>query len=101
MDVTGKSIGYTGVSTAFAKSKEGKWMAKNSYKYGFIMSYPDKKQSETGYIYEPWHFRYIGVDNANDVFTEKIALHDFLNYDFNSTASTTDTYSSSTKEIVK
>ncbi|MEI6042172.1 MAG: D-alanyl-D-alanine carboxypeptidase family protein [bacterium] len=102
VDVTGKSIGYAGVSVAFSKSKEGKWMAQNSYKYGFIMSYPDKKQAETGYIYEPWHFRYIGVDNANDVFTEKIALQDFLNYNYlnssstQTTASSTDSSSSST-----
>lgn len=87
VDVSGKSINYVGVSPRFATSKEGKWMAQNSYRYGFIMSYPDKKQKETGYIYEPWHFRYIGVDNANDIFTEKITIQDFLN--FSTTTSTT------------
>jgi D-alanyl-D-alanine carboxypeptidase len=97
IDVSGKSISYAGVSPKFAKSKEGKWMAQNSYKYGFIMSYPDKKQKETGYIYEPWHFRYIGVDNANDIFTEKMTIQEFLNF---STATTTNpTSTSSTTDL--
>ncbi len=95
IDVSGKSIGYAGTSASFANSKEGRWMAQNSYKYGFIMSYPDKKQKETGYIYEPWHFRYIGVDNAKDIFTDKITIQDFLNFstdtDATSSASTTST----------
>jgi LAS superfamily LD-carboxypeptidase LdcB len=89
IDVSGKSIGYAGVSPSFANSKEGKWMAKNSYKYGFIMSYPNKKQKETGYIYEPWHFRYIGVDNANDIFTDKITIQDFLNFSIATSSTST------------
>lgn len=93
IDVSGKSIGYIGVSPRFANSKEGKWMAQNSYKYGFIMSYPNKKEKETGYIYEPWHFRYIGVDNASDIFTEKITIQNFLSFP-NTTTSATSTVSS-------
>jgi D-alanyl-D-alanine carboxypeptidase len=89
IDVSGKSIGYAGVSPRFANSKEGKWMAQNSYKYGFIMSYPNKKQKETGYIYEPWHFRFIGVDNANDIFTEKITIQNFLNFSIATTSTST------------
>jgi D-alanyl-D-alanine carboxypeptidase len=97
IDVSGKSIGYAGVSPRFANSKEGKWMAQNSYKYGFIMSYPNKKQKETGYIYEPWHFRYIGVDNANDIFTEKITIQNFLSFTMATTsASTTEVLNFST-----
>lgn len=78
IDVSGKSIGYASASSRFGNSKEGKWMAENSYKYGFIMSYPDKKQKETGYIYEPWHFRFIGIDNAKDIFNQKITIQEFL-----------------------
>jgi D-alanyl-D-alanine carboxypeptidase len=98
IDVSGKSIGFAGVSPSFANSKEGKWMAQNSYKYGFIMSYPDKKQKETGYIYEPWHFRYIGVDNANDIFTEKLTIQDFLNFS-NATTSNTTSTSNTTEDV--
>ena len=99
IDVSGKSIGNAGVSPSFANSKEGKWMAQNSYKYGFIMSYPDKKQKETGYIYEPWHFRYIGVDNANDIFTEKITIQDFLNFSEVTTSTTSSTLTSATSTM--
>lgn len=80
IDVSGKSIGYNSASARFGNSKEGKWMAENSYKYGFIMSYPDKKQKETGYIYEPWHFRFIGIDNARDIFNQKITIQEFLSF---------------------
>ena len=96
IDVSGKSIGYAGTSPSFANSKEGKWMAQNSYKYGFIMSYPNKKQKETGYIYEPWHFRYIGVDNAKDIFTDKITIQDFLNFSTATTSAPTTATSTAT-----
>lgn len=45
----------------FADTPEGKWLAANAYKYGFIMRYPADKVSVTGYDYEPWHFRYVGT----------------------------------------
>jgi len=40
--------------------EEFKWLEENSYKYGFIVRYPKGKESITGYIYEPWHLRYVG-----------------------------------------
>jgi LAS superfamily LD-carboxypeptidase LdcB len=49
----------------FGKSPEGLWLASNSYKYGYVLSYPAGKEAVTGYAYEPWHFRYIGVESAN------------------------------------
>lgn len=45
----------------FANLPEGKWLAANAYKYGFLMRYPADKLNITGYDYEPWHFRYIGT----------------------------------------
>lgn len=42
----------------------GKWLAENAYRYGFALSYPPGSKPVTGYIYEPWHFRYIGVEAA-------------------------------------
>jgi D-alanyl-D-alanine carboxypeptidase len=45
----------------FEATPEGKWLAANAYKYGFILRYPSDKVSITGYAYEPWHFRYVGV----------------------------------------
>lgn len=51
----------------FGDSKAGKWVAKNSWKYGYIVRYPSGKTSITGYIYEPWHVRYVGKDVAKDM----------------------------------
>jgi D-alanyl-D-alanine carboxypeptidase len=77
VDLSGKSIQYTGPSSQFGRSPEGLWLAENSYKFGFILSYPQGKN--TGYIYEPWHFRYIGVDIAKDIFEEKMTIQEYLN----------------------
>ncbi|HHX73789.1 MAG TPA: M15 family metallopeptidase, partial [Firmicutes bacterium] len=52
------------LTESFGETAAGKWLAENSWKYGFVMSYPKGAAGITGYIYEPWHFRYIGVENA-------------------------------------
>ena len=52
------------VMQCFADTPEGKWLAVNAYKYGFIIRYPAGKQSVTGYEYEPWHIRYVGKQIA-------------------------------------
>lgn len=79
VDLSGKSINYAGPSNAFGTAKEGLWLAQNSYKFGFILSYPKGRQQDTGYIYEPWHFRYLGIDTARDVFEEKMTIQEYLN----------------------
>ncbi|MBU3668692.1 MAG: hypothetical protein FGM57_01850 [Candidatus Taylorbacteria bacterium] len=79
VDISGKSLSYIGPSTAFGKTPEGIWLQQNSYKYGFIMSYPKGKENITGYIYEPWHFRYIGKDSAEKIFTENMTIQEYLN----------------------
>lgn len=76
VDLSGKSVGYAGPTERFGTAPEGKWLAENSYKFGFILSYPEGK--DTGYIYEPWHFRYIGVDIAKDIFDEKMTIQEYL-----------------------
>ncbi len=62
---TGLAADLNQISESFGNTKEGKWLANNCYKYGFILRYPKNKQSITGYIYEPWHFRYIGEEASN------------------------------------
>lgn len=52
----------------FANTFAGQWLAAHAHEYGFIIRYPDGMESETGYIYEPWHIRYVGVDNATAIF---------------------------------
>lgn len=78
IDISGKSIQYAGPSSLFGAAKEGEWLQANSYKYGFIMSYPQGKQGETGYIYEPWHFRYVGVDIAKDIRDEGLTIQQYF-----------------------
>lgn len=57
----------TAVSQSFGATAAGQWLAANSYKYGFILRYPDGLESVTGYEYEPWHFRYVGVALATEM----------------------------------
>lgn len=55
------------IADCFADTAEGKWLAKNAYKYGFVLRYPKGKESETGYRYEAWHFRYVGKALAAEI----------------------------------
>ncbi len=67
------------VEECFGTTPEGKWLAANAYKYGFIIRYPQGLQNVTGYIYEPWHIRYIGVDLATEMHnTGVLTLEDFF-----------------------
>jgi D-alanyl-D-alanine carboxypeptidase len=56
------------INSGFDSTAEAKWLANNAYKYGFILRYPSGKQGITGYKYESWHFRYVGVDLATKLY---------------------------------
>lgn len=62
-DITWSSAGG-GLSVSMKNTPEYEWLMENSYKYGFVLRYPEGLTDVTGYYYEPWHFRYIGVDLA-------------------------------------
>lgn len=64
---------------SFGETEAGKWIAANAHKYGFIMRFPKDKEKITGYIYEPWHFRYVGVDLATKIFEAGTTLEEYLN----------------------
>lgn len=53
---------------SFESTAEGKWLFANAYKYGFILRYPKGKESITGYMYEPWHYRYVGTAEAAKIY---------------------------------
>lgn len=55
------------IEQCFGTMPEGQWAAANAYKYGFVIRYPRDKQATTGYIYEPWHLRYIGKALAQEI----------------------------------
>lgn len=59
-------------------TKAGKWMTKNGWKYGFVMSYPDGKSEQTCYMHEAWHYRYVGLDMALVVEESGLTLREFL-----------------------
>ncbi|SEW35906.1 M15 family metallopeptidase [[Clostridium] fimetarium] len=54
------------------------WLAKNSYKYGFILRYPSDKVEITGTSYEPWHYRYVGQEVAKEIYEQGICLEEYL-----------------------
>ena len=54
-------------SARFENTKEYAWLAENAHKYGFILRYPKEKEWITGYIFEPWHWRYVGVKVAGNI----------------------------------
>jgi len=75
---TGLAMDICSLEQSFENTAEGKWLAANAHKYGFILRYPKGKQHITGYIYEPWHFRYLGVDTATAVYNSGLCLEEYL-----------------------
>ena len=73
VDVADKSLDYDN----FEETKEFIWMINNSYKYGFILRYPKAKFHITGFKYEPWHYRYVGIDIAKIIHDNNITLEEY------------------------
>ena len=71
------SDGYSSLDEGFGNTAAGKWLAANSYKYGFILRYPKGKEDITSIEFEPWHFRYVGVDAATFISENDICLEEF------------------------
>ena len=64
---------------SFENTKEFKWLSENAADYGFILRYPEDKQDITKIIYEPWHWRYVGVDAAKEMKASGQCLEEYLN----------------------
>ncbi len=79
MDVSTKGLRYRLV-TRFSSSPEGKWLAANAHYYGFIIRYGDNAIDITGYEYEPWHIRYVGIDLAKYLYDNDLTLEEYYNY---------------------
>ncbi len=76
IDISARSVNFL-LDKNFANTREGKWVAKNAHKYGYIIRYPDGKSEITGYRYEPWHIRYVGVTVATYLHKHKLTLEEF------------------------
>ena len=68
------------LETCFGDTTAGKWLAENSYLYGFIVRYPSDKTAITQYQYEPWHFRYVGKDLATALHKSNLTLDEAYPY---------------------
>ena len=76
MDVSCESINYS-LKERFAKTPEGQWLADNCWRFGFILRYPKGKEAITGYAYEPWHIRYVGIPLAYYLYTNDLTLEEY------------------------
>lgn len=77
MDISSEAVGLDLV-TDFGDTPEGKWVAEHAHEFGFIIRYPEGKESITKYQYEPWHLRYLGIDVATDVYEAGVTYEEYL-----------------------
>ena len=77
MDVSGADSA-TRLEQSFADTPEGKWLEANCAEFGFVIRYPKGKEEVTGYAYEPWHLRYVGVEIAQEVMERGITLEEYF-----------------------
>ncbi len=79
IDVSSKSSSFK-LSTNFASTKEGIWLAENAHNYGYIIRYPKGYEEITGYAYEPWHIRYVGKALASYLHENNLTLDEYYKY---------------------
>lgn len=80
---TGLALDVGSASTTlstFEYTKEFTWIKDNAHKYGFILRYPKGKEYITGYSYEPWHYRYVGVDAATFIYENNLTFEEYYAY---------------------
>jgi D-alanyl-D-alanine carboxypeptidase len=63
---------------AFGETEAGKWLAENVCHYGFVIRYEKGKEKITGINYEPWHIRYVGKENAEYMYQNKLVLEEYI-----------------------
>lgn len=79
MDISSKTTNFN-LTEGFADTAEGKWLAENAYRYGFILRYPKGKEAITVYEFEPWHFRYVGKRAAKIIYQHHWTLEEFFQH---------------------
>lgn len=77
LDIT--TPGY-GLTQAFEETDEFKWLKENAHKFGFILRYPKDAEHITGYLYEPWHYRYVGEEVAAYIYQNSITFDEYYAY---------------------
>ena len=77
---TGLCTDINEIDDSFDGTKESQWLKDNAYKYGFILRFPKGKEDITGYQYEPWHYRYVGVEAAKVIYDNDLTLEEYYAY---------------------
>lgn len=72
--------GYQSLDQDFSKTKAYQWLKKNAAKYGFIERYQKEKEELTKISWEPWHYRYVGAENADIMNSSNVCLEEYLNF---------------------
>lgn len=75
---TGLTFDVNTTEDSFAGTPEANWLAEHCAEYGFIIRYPEGKEDKTGYVYEPWHIRYLGKEKAQAVTKSGLCLEEYL-----------------------
>jgi len=74
----GLAVDFNTVETSFENTKEFSWLKENAEKYGFVNRYPKDKTEITGINYEPWHYRYVGVEHAKAMNAQGVCLEEYV-----------------------
>ncbi len=74
----GLAVDVISASAGFSSTDEYKWLMANAHTYGFVLRYPEDKTDITGMIYQPWHWRYVGVEVATEMKEQNLCLEEFL-----------------------
>jgi len=82
IDFAGATNNFIGADDMFGGTPEDAWLKENSYKYGFVMSYPENKTEITGYVYEPWHYRFVGIRAAKTIHEKQISVEEYFSERF-------------------
>ena len=75
---TGLCFDLNTIDDSFGNTKESAWLEQHAQEYGFIIRFPKGKDAQTGYQYEPWHLRYLGIDMATKVYNSGLSLEEYL-----------------------
>lgn len=75
---TGLAFDVGELKSSYGETKEGIWLKENCHKYGFIIRYLKGKEPITGYSYEPWHIRYVGIEAATYIMKNNLTLEEYL-----------------------
>ena len=80
---TGYTFDLNSLDQSFADTREGIWLAEHCAEFGFIIRYPKDKEMYTGYVYEPWHVRYIGKEKAKIITESGLSLEEYYGFTSN------------------